>query len=223
MDALPYHSYLFFDIEKAFYRLEKNEQKIKKQALQDLFGSRKDLSIEFYATLGFKPKTVFMLWVRSQNPESIQELLRGIYGSAFGEAATLTYSFFGIARESQYSGRQGRPEQTIQNFSDRLPYFIVYPFTKTTEWHQKSFEERRQIMGEHVKVGIGYGAIRQCLLYAYGIDDYEFIVSYETADLQKFQDLVIDMRHTLSRLYTQSDTPIFTCIHKPLKEGLAWL
>jgi len=86
-----------------------------------------------------------------------------------------------------------------------------------------SFDDRRQIMGEHVKVGTGYEMIRQCLLYSYGIDDYEFVVSYETADLKKFQDLVIDMRHTRSRLYTLTDTPIFTCIYKPLNKLMEWL
>src|SRR4029079_18958238 len=102
----------------------------------------------------------------------------------------------GIARPSHYSGRHGRPEQTIQNFDERLPYLVVYPFTKTTQWHQMDFEKRKEIMGQHVKVGLNYPAIRQCLLYSYGIDDYEFVVSHETNDLLHFQDLVIDMRQT---------------------------
>ena len=83
-------------------------------------------------------------------------------------------------RNSEYSGRTGKPEQVMQNYEDRLPYFILYPFTKTHEWHALDAESRRSIMGQHIKVGIGHPDIRQCLLYSYGVDDQEFIVSYET-------------------------------------------
>jgi chlorite dismutase len=223
MDNHPYHSYLFFDLDKKFYQQSTKEQVTQKQSFNALLSSHESLIIEPYATLGLKTKTTFMLWARGKEPESIQSLVHELKHSRFGEWLELNYSFFGIARESKYSGRHGNPEQTMQNFKDRLPYFVVYPFTKTTQWHQMSFDDRRQIMGEHVKVGLGYKTIRQCLLYSYGIDDYEFVVSYETTDLEKFQDLVVDMRHTKSRLYTQTDIPIFTCIHKPLKEFIGWL
>lgn len=223
MDSHPYHNYLFFKLDKQFYRLSSKEQANQKAAFVKTLQTYKNLIIESYATLALKTDTTFMLWVRGKKPEAVQELVRDIDGTELGAWLNLSYSYFGIARESQYSGRHGKPEQTMQNFTDRLPYFIVYPFTKTTEWHQLSFEDRRQIMGEHVKVGVGYESIRQCLLYSYGIDDYEFVVSYETKDLKKFQDLVIDMRHTKSRLYTQTDIPIFTCVYKPLNKLVDWL
>ena len=223
MDLHLYHSYLFFDLDSKFYQLSEKDRASQKRAFVSILLAKESMIIESYATLGLKTKTTFMLWVRGKDPDSIQELVRDIARSQFGASLQLSYSFFGIARESKYSGRHGKPEQTMQNFSDRMPYFIVYPFTKTTQWHQMSFEDRRQIMGEHVKVGLCYETIRQCLLYSYGIDDYEFVVSYETTDLVKFQDLVVDMRQTKSRLYTQTDIPIFTCIHKPIKDLEKWL
>src|SRR6266487_1302631 len=63
--------------------------------------------------------------------------------------------------------------------------------------------------------------VRQVLLYATGLDDQEFIVAYETEDLPRFQSLVIDLRATEARRYTLRDTPIFTAIHRPLREALA--
>jgi chlorite dismutase len=223
MGARTYHSYLFFHVSNAFYQLPKTQQTKQKDAFHALLAKQEHLSISTYATLGFKVTTTFMLWCWAADPADTQTLLRDILHTGFGQWLTISYSYFGIVRESQYSGRIGKPDQVIQNFTERLPYLVLYPFTKTTEWYQLDFENRKSIMGQHIKTGVTRPAIRQCLLYSYGIDDYEFLVSYETETLEEFQDLIIEMRKTIGRKYTLSDTPIFTCIYKPLTELVEWL
>jgi len=61
------------------------------------------------------------------------------------------------------------------------------------------------------------------LLYTTGLDDQEFIVAYETDDLSRHQQLVIDLRDTEARRYTLRDTPIYTAIYRPLEGALALL
>jgi chlorite dismutase len=98
---------------------------------------------------------------------------------------------------------------------------VVYPFTKTIEWHLKPYDERRSIMWSHVQVGKKHSEkIAQRLIYSYGIDDHEFVVSYYMDDLEAFMQLVMDMRETESRRYTKNDLPIFTCTHMSLSEAL---
>jgi chlorite dismutase len=223
MDAYPYHSYLFFNVSNAFYQLPEAEQSKHKRAFLSLLEERHNIQITAYATLGFKADTTYMLWCCGADPTDAQDLLRDIVHTGFGQWLTLSYSYFGIVRPSSYSGRTGKPEQVIQNYAERLPYLILYPFTKTTDWYQLDFENRKSIMGQHIKTGVAHADIRQCLLYSYGIDDHEFLVSYETETLESFQDLIMEMRKTIGRKYTLSDTPIFTCVHKPLKELLEWL
>lgn len=223
MEPRPYHSYLFFDVEKSFYQRPVAEQERHKKFLRDLLARHAELTITPYLTQGLRAGTTFMLWVWAEEPEAIQKLARDILRTSFGQWLTLVYSYFGIVRPSTYSGRTGKPDQTIQNFTDRLRYLVLYPFTKTTDWYQLDFEERRSIMGKHIKVGVSHAPIRQCLLYSYGVDNHEFLVSYEMDSLTAFQDLVIEMRSTASRIYTENDTPIFTCTYTPLEELLAWL
>jgi chlorite dismutase len=79
------------------------------------------------------------------------------------------------------------------------------------------------MMNEHIRVGHEYAEIRQVLLYATGLDDQEFIVAYETTDLERFQQLVIDLRATEARRYTLRDTPILTALSRPLETALALL
>jgi chlorite dismutase len=78
-------------------------------------------------------------------------------------------------------------------------------------------------MKDHIMVGIKHTSIRQCLLYSYGVDNYEFIVSYETPTLPAFQELVMELRGTEGRRYTKSDLPIHTCIYKSPDELVQWL
>jgi len=223
MDQKSYHSYLFFHVANPYYQQPAAIRAKQKEAFQKLLGSQKDVSITAYTTLGLKPNTTFMLWVQAGDPAQIQALTRDILGTGFGQWLSLTYSYFGIIRASTYSGRTGKPEQEIRQYADRKPYLILYPFTKTSDWYLLDFENRKSIMGQHIKTGVAHPDIRQCLLYSYGVDDYEFVVSYETQTLEEFQDLVMELRGTLGRKYTVSDTPMFTCLYKSLAELVEWL
>ncbi|HUB94006.1 MAG TPA: chlorite dismutase family protein [Verrucomicrobiae bacterium] len=219
----PYHSYLFFNVLNAYYQQSEATKNKQKQTFQKLLEKQKQLHVTTYSTLGLKPNTTFMLWVQVSDPSQIQTLLRDILGTELGQWVTLTYSYFGAIRKSTYSGRTGKPEQEIRQYANRMKYLIVYPFTKTTDWYQLDFENRKSIMGQHIKTGVAHPDIRQCLLYSYGIDDYEFVVSYETQTLEEFQELIMEMRSTIGRKYTLTDTPTFTCVYKPLAELIEWL
>ncbi|HEY4160753.1 MAG TPA: chlorite dismutase family protein [Candidatus Saccharimonadales bacterium] len=223
MDQKSYHSYLFFHVANSYYQQPAAARAKQKAAFQKLLESQKDVSITAYTTLGFKPNTTFMLWAQAGDPAHIQALMHDILGTEFGQWLTLTYSYFGIIRNSTYSGRTGKPEQEIRQYADRKPYLILYPFTKTSDWYLLGFENRKSIMGQHIKTGVAHPDIRQCLLYSYGVDDYEFVVSYETQTLEEFQDLIMEMRETIGRKYTLSDTPMFTCLYKSLAELAEWL
>jgi chlorite dismutase len=124
-----------------------------------------------------------------------------------------------LIRLSTYTRRQTPQEQAV--FSQaRGTYLVVYPFTKTVDWYLLSKATRQGMMNEHIKIGHEYAHIKQILVHSTGLDDQEFMVAYEAEDLLEFQSLVIDLRSTDGRAYTLSDTPIFTCVHRPLGEAL---
>mgnify|MGYP000625034678 CR=1 FL=1 len=45
-------------------------------------------------------------------------------------------------------------------------------------------------------------------------------MAFETDSPDDFLELVMELRSSRARPYTERDTPIFTCIHRPLKETL---
>jgi chlorite dismutase len=73
-------------------------------------------------------------------------------------------------------------------------------------------------MNEHIKLGKQYPEIKQLLLYSFGLQDQEFVVSYEMEDLAQFSDLVKGLRETEGRRHTLFDTPVITGVHRTVEE-----
>jgi chlorite dismutase len=99
-------------------------------------------------------------------------------------------------------------------------YLFVYPFVKTREWYLLPMEERQKMMNEHIRIGHQFPAIRINTAYSFGLDDQDFMVSFEGEDPKEFVTLVMRLRESKGSLYTVRDTPIFTCVKRPLEEIL---
>src|SRR5262249_11863137 len=160
------------------------------------------------------------IWFQSESIERIQELLSTLMHTNLGKHITISYTLFGMTRPTQYSSRSTKHMDTKRKGGK---YLIIYPFSKTKDWYFLDFETRRKLMGGHVMVGKKYPEIEQLLLYSYGIDDNEFIVSYEMENLSAFQSLVMELRSDKVREYTLKDTPIFTCMYKSPEKTLNFL
>jgi nitrite reductase/ring-hydroxylating ferredoxin subunit len=136
----------------------------------------------------------------------------------------MVYSYFSQTKRSIYEIR-GAADATAEE--ERLvidpseaKYLFVYPFIKTRDWYQMSLHARQGIMDEHIEVGRKYPSVRLNTTYSFGLDDYEFIVAFETDEPSDFLDLVQELRETESSRYTLQDTPLFTCINMRLEEVL---
>ena len=123
-----------------------------------------------------------------------------------------TQVLWGITKPSMYS--RGKSEQDIDPIDGaRTKFLVIYPFSKTKEWYLMSFDSRQGMMNEHIKLGKQFFDIKQLLVYSFGLQDQEFVVSYETDDLPKFSDLVQQLRSTEGRKYTLLDTPLIVGNH----------
>ena len=78
-------------------------------------------------------------------------------------------------------------------------------------------------MIEHFKIGHQFPNVKINTTYSFGLDDQEFVLAFETDAPQDFQSLVIKLRDSEASSYTLRDTPIFTCLQKPLADVLGSL
>lgn len=215
--------YLYLKLDPAWRRLPEDARREGREAFARVVEqAAPEITTYAYSTLGLKVDADLLLWRKAASPMPVQEMTSRLLLSGIGAYLQPAHSLFGFTRPSIYTRRQTEQEQAI-DLEDRCTYLVVYPFSKTVEWYLMSKHARQGMMNEHIQVGHQYADVRQVLLYSTGLDDQEFIVAYETDDLVHFQELVIDLRSTEARRYTLRDTPIFTAIHRPLREALALL
>ena len=214
------HSFLFFDVAETLHVLPKAKRSVYKSAFAKYIRSVSEVAVDSYGTLGFKAGTRFMFHVRGNDALALQKFTRDLLHTELGAHLRIAHALFGIRRASPYNPKDRVSDEPLP----QRRYLIVYPFTKTIQWHLLPHEERAQIMKDHVAVGKKYSeGISQLLLYSYGLDDQEFIVSYATDSLADFQTLVMELRRTEARRYTERDTPIFLCTRLALSETLLLL
>jgi len=80
----------------------------------------------------------------------------------------------------------------------------------------KASQERQRMMDEHMRIGRKHYPVKNNTAYCFGIDDWEFILSFEAESPVKYQDLMMELRESEASAYTLLDTPIFTCRLRPL-------
>jgi chlorite dismutase len=153
-----------------------------------------------------------VLWTITDSLETLQGFHSDLLKTEMGKYLSTPYSYLAMLRPSEYFGRPSEKEPVGSK------YLFVYPFTKKREWYSLPFEERRRIMKDHVQAGHKYPSVTIHTSYSFGIDDYEFILSFETDHPEDFLNLVMDLRTTEASKYTALETPIFTCLNvKPEK------
>jgi len=212
-----------FRFSDAYYRLETEERKeFRHQWLNGLRQAAQ--AVYVYQGYPLSPGGDILVWSALEADEPAAA------GKFFTDFACATNPFrpllqpgealWGFTKPSQYT--KTRSTQEIDPFAEtRQPYLIMYPFVKTVDWYLMGREARQGMMNEHIRIGKGYPAITQLLLYSFGLQDQEFIVVYETEDLNQFSDLVYELRASDARRYTERDTPLFTGMYHPAEETLA--
>ena len=216
--------YTFFKVDLEWRRLSQGDRERSKTefaAVVDELGSQ--ISISSYSLLGTRGDVDFMLWKVSPSLELLDGLASQINRTDLGKYLHTPHSYLAMTRRSPYvdhhrhSGQEGVGE-TMRTIGRE--YLFVYPFVKTHEWYQLPKDERQVIMSEHFEMGHRYPSVKISTSYSFGLDDQEFVLGFETDSPSDFLDLVMDLRESKARPYTERDTPIFSCVHKSLKDCL---
>jgi chlorite dismutase len=219
-----YVNYLFFKVDPLWRRLPKQDREAGKNEFFTVLAkwTGKCLIIPF-TTVGTRADTDFMIWRISERLEDFTEMSTELMNCALGQWCMTPYSYLGMTKRSMYvdkhehPGSEGRRARVVPA---EKKYLFVYPFWKTAEWYQLPKEERQQMMNVHIDTGHRYPGIKINTIYCFGLDDPEFVVAFEGDTPAEFLDLVMEMREHRVRLFTERDTPIFTCIRGSVAEVL---
>ena len=214
--------YAFYKLAPEWWRLPEQERRSAGEEFVGLVEQwRECMMLSSFSTVGTRGDTDFMLWQASERLDDIHGFAVDLQRSRLGAWLTQPYSYLAMTRRSIYVSEHRHPGQEgtrLRLMPGGSRYLFVYPFVKTHAWYMLPVNERQRIMEEHIRVGHEYPGVLINTTYSYGLDDPEFVLAFESDDPVEFQDLVMRLRETEARPYTQLDTPIFTCITTPPEE-----
>ena len=213
--------YAFFKIDPAFRRLPPEERVCARQELVSLvraWESRPDFILRTYSLVGLRADTDFMLWRIANDVHCFREMQAEINRSELGGYLSQPYNFLSLQKRSQYVNRVEGSGQGLELLPGQGKFLFVYPFVKTRDWYSLTPHARQGMMDEHIFASHPFKGVRLNTSYSYGIDDQEFVVAFDSDYPQEFVDLVGRLRYTEASLYTQRDTPMFTCAKADIAE-----
>ena len=210
--------FTFLKMDPAWRRLPAGERaEHKREFAAACADFAEDHFLRAYSLVGTRGDCDLMLRMASPRLEPVHEFHVILNQSGLMRWADTPHSYLAMTKESVYSDEE-QPLQPREG-SERA-YLIVYPMWKKREWYMLPADERMRIMRGHIETGRRHPTIEINTAYSFGLDDQEFVVSFNTDDPGEFLDLVQELRSTESSAYTASETPIFTCISASVDRAL---
>jgi chlorite dismutase len=206
--------YTFFKVAREWRSLDPiSREECRREFLEVLMRSS-TLALSFFSLVGIRGDADFMILAETASLDPLQEFMAGVLATTLGRYLETPFSYLAMTKPSRYIGSHRHPGQeggTAQGAPSASRFLFVYPFVKKREWYRLPFTERKRMMAEHFKIGHGYPAIKIHTGYSFGIDDQEFVLSFEGDSPAEFLALVEELRGSEASVYTQLETPIFTC------------
>ena len=216
-DGLVFASYPVFKLGS--HRLEGIEQDVATKEVAELLGAWSN-RVEVrgvYSTAAFKADADLMFWWVSPSADDHQRLLIELRRTMLGRALQQTHAFLGLVRPAEFS--KDHQPAFVQGKSPKK-YVCVYPFVRTPEWYLLEPSERAGLLREHGGGGREYPDVLANTTSAFGLGDYEWILTFEADSLDRIVDLIRRLRATEARRYTALEVPFVTGIRKPLGEAV---
>ena len=220
-----YVSFTFYKLDPAFRRLPKAEREQGMKEFIDVlegYDNSSDIILLCYYMVGLRGDVDIMIWRICHSLEEFQKMTTRLLQTGLGAYLNTPYSYLSMTKRSMYMDfiNPEHEEDRTHIIPGKAKYLFIYPFVKTREWYLLTQFTRQGIMDEHIYIGNKYPTVKLNTTYSFGIDDYEFVVAFESDCPDDFVDLVQELRETEGRRYVKEDTPIFTCVAMSIEDTI---
>ncbi|MNP17250.1 putative heme peroxidase [compost metagenome] len=171
-----------------------------------------------YVSQAFQAHTDILLWMYADRFEDMQDLQLEMRRSTWGKAVDTPHAFTGMTKAFEFS-------EHPTSFQMGIPprdYLCFYPFIRTPEYYLLPKWEREALLKDHGRVGHEFVPdILTNGVHAFGLGDFEWLLSFETNDLGILVDCVRKLRDCKARLYMQHEWPFIVGRRFELEEALS--
>jgi len=208
-----FFSFSFFKIDPKWRWMADLAKEESARELENILANA-PVNIRTYSTLGLRDDADFLIWCMSESVEDIQETISKIYLTVVGKYITPSRVYFSSTRPSIYA--QTNRIHSFVGGLEAKKYAVVYPFIKTREWYLLPLEQRKLMMDEHIKVSQKYPQVELNTTYSFGIHDQDFMLAFESDDLNVFQNMIMELRGTKVSAFVKEDVPMIVCVKKDI-------
>ncbi|QHC02542.1 hypothetical protein EK0264_17975 [Epidermidibacterium keratini] len=160
-----------------------------------------------YDVAGFRADADFMIWTHAESTDDLQLVYSKLRQSALGSHLEPVWSQVALHRPAEFN-RSHLPAFLADEKS--RDYICVYPFVRSYEWYLLPDEERRDMLREHGQMARPYEGVRANTVSSFALGDYEWMLAFESDELDKIVDLMRDLRASGARRHVREETPFYT-------------
>ena len=212
-------NFMFLRVNPAWRKLDVDTKRAYKQEFERVFESfRGDFLLFSYALVGFDSKADLMFWRVGPSLDLVQDMTAKLYRTELGSYLETVDNYLSITKRMMFVEGSGDDKFHVEAGTGK--YHFMYPCAKHSEWFDLPAEERDALMKENFMVGMKFPNIKIHLTHAFGFNDHEYLVSFETNEPRDFLALAEELRETRAGRHNVRGMPVYTCRQRPLMECL---
>lgn len=175
-----------------------------------------------YSLVGTRGDADLLLWRICYSVSCLQEMTSDLLRTRLAGYLETPYSYLGMTRHSQYYIGTEHTDPSLQGVvrPGGSQFLFLYPLVRTRGWYQLPFEDRQRMVREIVGLSRDFPRTHLHVTYSFGLDSQDFLIAAETDHPEEFVERMMRVRELESGPYTQSDTPVFTCVKASVEDML---
>lgn len=170
-----------------------------------------------YSTVGFRADADVVLWLTAAAAEDLQRFVVEFRRTRAGDLLDPVWTFLGMVKPAEFTDDHA---PAFARGEAPRTYLCVYPFVRTPDWYLLPRAERGELLAEHGAMGREFPQVLANTTSAFGLGDWEWILAFETDELDALVDCVRRLRDSKSRLYAKVEVPFVTGIRKTVVDVL---
>ncbi|MFL6375802.1 MAG: chlorite dismutase family protein [Pyrinomonadaceae bacterium] len=212
-------NFMFLRVHPDWRKLDGGTKRAYKQEFERVFDSfRGDFLLFSYSLVGFDSKADLMFWRIGKSLDLIQEMTSKLYRTEFGSYLEAVDNYLSTTKTMMFVEGTGDGKYHVEAGSAK--YHFVNPCAMRNDWFEIPADERDALMKENFMVGKRFPNIRIHMTHAFGFNDNEYLMSFETDEPGDFLALAEELRETPAGKLNVRGMPVYTCRQRPLMECL---
>jgi chlorite dismutase len=212
-------NFMFLKIGNDWRKLDNETKQQYKQEFRDVFDTFRDKFLLYsYSLVGFDSKADLMFWRIGESLDMVQDMTARMYRTSLGGYIETVDNYLSVTKGMMFISNAG--EDRLRVAAGTGKYHFIYPCAKNTHWYEMPDNERDALIEENFMVGKRFPNIKIHLTHAFGFNDHEYLISFETDEPKDFLALAEELKETPASRFTLRGLPVYTCRQRSLMECL---